>query len=198
MSEEHPLDWRRVVVVGSSGAGKTTFSRELAARLGARAIELDALFWDAGWEPRPRARFHDDVRGAAEGERWVCDGNYRLVRDLLWSRATVVVWLNLPFHVVFGRVFMRTLRRVVKREVLWQGNRESLGRTFSRDSILWYLARTFRERRAHFAAKRASGPFRHLRWIELRSARDVTRLLETIQNRVSQTTGVPGAQSLDA
>ncbi|HCU2021331.1 TPA: AAA family ATPase [Pseudomonas aeruginosa] len=39
----------RVVVVGTSGAGKSTFSAALAARLGCTHVELDRLYWGPGW-----------------------------------------------------------------------------------------------------------------------------------------------------
>ena len=58
------------------------------------------------------------------GDGWVVDGNYSAVRDLVWDRADTVVWLDLPRLVVVRRITTRSIRRVVRREELWNGNRE--------------------------------------------------------------------------
>ena len=143
----------RVVVVGCSGSGKTTFARQLARLLGAPHIELDALHWLPDWVPRPTDEFCTLVAPAVSQEQWVMDGNYRAVRDLVWSQATAVVWLNYAFPTVFGQVLRRTLRRTLTREELFTGNRESLRRSFlSRDSILWWVITTFRRRRRQYRA----------------------------------------------
>lgn len=47
----------RVVVVGTSAAGKTTFARGLAAALGVSCVELDELNWSSDWREKPRADF---------------------------------------------------------------------------------------------------------------------------------------------
>ena len=101
----------RVVVVGTSGAGKTTFSAALAARLGCTHVELDRLYWGPGWQAVPHERFEHAVERATTAPRWVADGNYSAVRELLWGRATHVVWLNFGRWTVFSRVLRRTLAR---------------------------------------------------------------------------------------
>ncbi|MDX1648999.1 MAG: hypothetical protein R3263_04015, partial [Myxococcota bacterium] len=112
-----PADPRfaRVAVVGTSGAGKTVLARRLARLLGAPHVELDALHWGPGWTPAPEARFRARVTEALAGPRWVCDGNYRVVRDLVWARATAVVWLDYALPVVMGRVLARALEPCVGR-----------------------------------------------------------------------------------
>ena len=143
----------RVVVVGCSGSGKTTFARQLAQLLGAPHIELDALYWLPNWVPRPTDEFCALVAEVVSQEHWVTDGNYSAVRDLVWSRATAIIWLNYPFPTVFGRVLRRTLRRTLTHEELFTGNRESLRRSFlRRDSILWWVITTFRRRRRQYRA----------------------------------------------
>jgi adenylate kinase family enzyme len=99
----------RIVIAGTSSSGKTTLARALAGKLGYAHIELDALHWGPRW--RPQESFRDDVTAATAGTRWIAEGNYKAVRDLLWSRATALVWLNYPFPLVLRRALWRTLVR---------------------------------------------------------------------------------------
>lgn len=168
----------RVVVIGISGSGKSSLARELAALVGAPHVELDALFWAAEWQPVPRAEFRQRAEAAVAGDRWVVDGNYSIVRDVVWPRAQTVIWLNLPFATVLWRVLVRTLRRVSRGTVLWNDNRESLRRSFfSRESILVWVLSAYHRRRREFTAIRASGAFPHLHWIEFRRPADVREFL---------------------
>lgn len=157
----------RFVIIGTSGCGKSTFARRLAALTRSPHIELDALHWLENWTERPDAEFAAAVQHAAQGERWVADGNYNFVRNVLWPRATHIVWLNFSRPVVFSRVLRRTARRSLLRERLWHGNRESLLRAlFSRDSILVWSWTTFASNRSKYAALRSGPEYPHLTWIE--------------------------------
>lgn len=171
----------RYVVIGTSGAGKTTFARTLAARLAVPHVELDALHWDAGWTPCPTPEFRERVAHAIVGERWVADGNYSAVRDILWPRATHVVWLDFRRTVVFPRVIRRTLWRAVTRERMWAGNRESLRMSFlSRQSILLWSFTTFRRNRVKFSRLRQDPAYGHLAWRDLRTPGEARAFLRGI------------------
>ena len=144
-------DLSRVAVVGTSGSGKTTFARDLAAILCTSHIELDALHWLENWQERDVDSFRELVATEVAGERWVIDGNYSRVREQVWSRATTVVWLNYSFPRVFGRATWRTVRRVVTRERLFGGNRESFVQSFfTSDSILVWVVSTYGRRRREY------------------------------------------------
>lgn len=172
----------RIVVVGSSGAGKSTLARELARLAAVPHVELDALFWGPAWEPVMPAQFREAVTAAVAADAWVVDGNYGLVRGFVWSRATAVVWLNLPLYQVFFRVLLRTLRRWWRSELLWGGNRETLRRAlFSRESILRWVLRTYRRRQREFAALREGGEYPNLRWIECRRSPTAAEVLAALQ-----------------
>ena len=172
----------RFVVVGTTGAGKSTFARKLASIIGGDHVELDALHWDADWTPRTRSEFEARVAAHTTGERWVADGNYSVVRNLVWTRATDIVWLDFSRTVVFSRVIRRTLRRATLREELWAGNRESLAKAFlSKDSILLWSFTTFGKNRSKYAAARASGEHPHLRWHELHSPREARKFLRAVR-----------------
>lgn len=175
----------RILVVGSTGAGKTVLARELAARLGAPHVELDALHFAPNWVEVPDEVFAERTAAATEGGSWVVDGNYSAVmRDLAWDRAQTVVWLDYAFLVSGWRLLRRTVLRAARREELWQGNRESFRKSFaSRDSILLWFLRTFRRRRRQYAAAMADPANAHLSFVRLRSPREAERWLAGVPDR---------------
>jgi adenylate kinase family enzyme len=171
----------RVVVVGTSGCGKTVFARQLAQSLGHPCVELDELYWAPNWTSKPEDEFRRLVAVAALAPRWVTDGNYSRLRELLWPRATTIVWLNYGFLTVLFRALRRTVHRLITKEKLWHGNRESVVRSFfSRESILVWVIRTFHRRRKELEALRASGRYRHLSWVEFRRPSDAEPFLRSV------------------
>jgi adenylate kinase family enzyme len=177
---EHLL---RVVVIGTSCCGKTTFAKQLARILQYPHIELDSLYWAPNWTPKPKDEFTRLVKDAVSGDYWVIDGNYRVVRDAIWPRATSVIWLNYAFATVLTRALVRTFRRSLFQEQLYSDNRETLARAFfTRDSIWWWVVSTFKGRRLRYQRLRETKTFPQLEWIEFRKARDAERFLRELES----------------
>ena len=82
---EFDFDLRRIVVIGSSCSGKTTLAKKIADELGIQHIELDAIHWMPNWVPRPPEELRTLTAAAVAQDRWVVDGNYRVVRDIVWE-----------------------------------------------------------------------------------------------------------------
>jgi len=174
---------QRVSVVGTSGVGKSTVSRELARRLGASWLELDSVYHQVGWTPLDTAEFRARVAAVAAGERWVIDGGYSAVRDLVWARADTVVWLDLPRRTVMRRITWRTLRRVAGRAELWNGNRERWRNLLTLDkqeSVVSWAWQTHAANRAKFGAAMADPANGHLRFVRLTSPAAVRRFLRSV------------------
>jgi adenylate kinase family enzyme len=173
----------RVVVIGTSCCGKTTFSRQIASILKCPHIELDSLYWAPNWTPKPKDEFRRLVEDAVSGDYWVLDGNYRAVRNAIWPRATSVIWLNYGFVIVLARALIRTFRRSLSQEQLYSENRETLARAFfSRDSILWWVVSTFKGRRLRYQRLRETKTFPQLEWIEFRKTREAERFLRALES----------------
>jgi adenylate kinase family enzyme len=157
---------RRVAVVASaSGNGKTTVGRALAERLGVPFHELDALHHGPSWTEATASELRAKVEPIVATDAWVIDGSYRgKLGDLVLERADVVVWLDLPVRVWLPRLVRRTTRRVVLREELWNGNRETARNVlFSRDSLVWYALKAHVRRRRTYPAELARFPVARLR-----------------------------------
>jgi adenylate kinase family enzyme len=176
---------RRVSVVGTSGAGKSTLASSLAALLGADLLELDSVNHQADWVPLPTAEFRQRVASVVAGERWVIDGNYSKVRDLVWARADTVVWLDLPRRTVMRRVVWRTLRRVAGRVELWNGNRERWRNLLTLDkeeSVIAWAWQTYASNRAWYEAAMADPAYGNLRFFRLTGPRAVRHFLREAEH----------------
>jgi len=101
---------RRIVILGCSGAGKSTFARALGEKLSLPVVHLDALFWQPRWvEPEPGA-FRSRVAAAVTGDAWIVDGNYvGRTFDLTLARADAVIFLHQPRWLCMLRVVRRWL-----------------------------------------------------------------------------------------
>lgn len=180
---------RRVVIVGNSGSGKTTLADAVATRLAVPHVELDTHFHQRGWVPTPEPEFVGAVRSAldaADGDAdgWVVCGNYAAVRASIWARADSIVWLDLPRAVVMTRATRRSVRRVVGRAELWNGNRESLSELLAlhdpdRSLIRWSWDGVARYRALYVPAM-ASTTWGDLRWYRLCSAAAVEQWLAQV------------------
>jgi hypothetical protein len=142
---------RRIVIKGACGAGKSTLGRLLADRLQVPYVELDALHHGPSWTPATAQELQESVSGALDDERgWVVDGNYdSKLGTLLLDRAELIVWLDLPLRTKLLRLTWRTARRWLRREELWNGNRETLkGAFWGGDALFpWAVRSHFHHRR---------------------------------------------------
>ncbi len=155
---------RRVIVTGSTGAGKSTLASELARRLGVPHVELDALYWESGWTAVPPDVFRARVDAALPSDSgWIVDGHYRAVWDLIWIRADTLVWLDYPLLLVLWRLFLRCIRRGVRREELFNGNREELWtHFFTRKSLFLWLFKSHGRRAREYHEALAFPEYAHL------------------------------------
>lgn len=89
---------QRVLVMGSSGSGKSTFAMRLSEITGIPFVSLDALFWKPGWIESDRAEFVARVNEVAQRPRWIIDGNYTGSGggELRRRSSDTVIWFDLP------------------------------------------------------------------------------------------------------
>jgi adenylate kinase family enzyme len=184
---------KRVAILASaSGSGKTTLGKELARRLEVPFHELDALYHGPGWtEATPEELLARVEPLLAEGG-WVVDGAYRSkLGDLVLRSADVVVWLDLPRRVWLPRLLRRTVRRIVRREELWNGNRETLRSAFlSRDSLILFALRAYPRNQRRYPTELA--PYEVVR---LRSPHEVEKWLARMTKQQTVTSSGEGARS---
>lgn len=179
----------RILVIGTSGSGKTSLGKQLAQALGCPHIEMDSLYWGPDWQAVPPKVFKRAVDEATTGPCWVADGNYSAVRDVLWPRATHVVWLNFGRMTVLRRIVWRTLSRTITREPLYSGNRESLRMSLlSKKSVILWSMQTWHTNRLRYPLLRNDPAYAHLHWTELRHPKHTQAIVAALASAASAPT----------
>jgi adenylate kinase family enzyme len=174
---------RRIVVIGTSGAGKTTLAKSLAAGLSIPHVELDALHWGPDWQAlsvTDPGEFVRRVAAATAGDAWVVDGNYWTVRGVSWPRATHLVWLDYDRPVIMWRVIRRSVVRVVSRTELWSGNVERWRHLLRPSHPIRWAWRTWRRHREEIGALLRQDAHVHLVVYRLRRPADARRVVRDL------------------
>ena len=173
--------YKRLVVIGTTSSGKSTLAEKIAKRFDLDFIELDALHWEPNWQDAPLDVFRERVRAATQAERWIVAGNYHVVRDLIWTKAEAVIWLDYPFLLVLKQLTRRTFSRWRTQELLWGTNREPFWvhfKLWSQDSLFLWLFKTYWRRKRETPQLLSLPEHRHLKLIHFKHPREVEEWLE--------------------
>lgn len=107
---------KRILIIGSSGAGKSTVARRLGAATGIEVVHLDRLYWKPNWIETEKAEWRAILVEILRNESWIMDGNYSGTLDLRIERADAIMFLDFPRAVCVFRVLKRlALYRKTKR-----------------------------------------------------------------------------------
>jgi hypothetical protein len=101
---------RRVLVIGSSGAGKTTLSKAVADLCNLPLFHLDWYKYQPGWYPIADRAWYRSVAELAAEPAWIMDGYYPTTFHITVPRADTVMWLDLPRGVCIRRCIWRSFR----------------------------------------------------------------------------------------
>lgn len=122
---------KRILVVGTSGSGKSTVAQKIAARFNLPYFASDPFYWEGNWKTVPSERVREKLHKVIEQDAWVLDGNFDDEWELVWKRADCLVWLDYSLPVILGQVILRNLRWLISGETIWSGNRMTLRRMVS-------------------------------------------------------------------
>lgn len=178
-----PFPNKRIVVVGATSSGKSTLAERLAQKLNLEYIELDALYWKAGWVSSSDDEFREKVKAATQKPGWVVAGNYGVTRDIIWPRAEAVIWLDYPFFLILGRLLRRIWMRWQTKELLWGTNREPLWihlKLWSKDSLINWLLQTYWKRKRTYPKLFSQPEYSHLSILRFKKPQEMETWYERL------------------
>ena len=163
---------------GVTGSGKSTVAAQISAATGIPWHSVDDLTWEPGWVPVDDEEQRRRIAVICARPAWILDSAYGKWLDVPLARAEVIVALDYPRWLSLFRLTARTVRRLVDRRTICNGNRETLRQAFGPDSILRWHFQSFARKRARIRAwtKNPPGPG----VVRLTTPRQATRWLHTL------------------
>lgn len=174
---------KKINVVGTSGSGKSTFSRMLATKLSYPYLEMDAMFWKSDWQESSDEEFFAKLKGFLSQERWVLDGNYNRTVDIKWADIDQVIWIDYPFSRTLYQAVKRALFRSITKTELWDkiGNIETFRKSFfSRDSVILWTLKTYNRNRVRYTEMFNDPKYSHIEFVRLTSPRMAKKFIDEL------------------
>ncbi|UOY91031.1 DNA topology modulation protein [Ectobacillus sp. JY-23] len=168
---------KKIIIIGSPGAGKSTLARQLGEFLHMDVYHMDTIFWMPGWKSISRDELIEKQKEIIATESWVLDGDYHSTLELRLAAADTIVFLNMSRH--------RCLYQVIKRRFQYKGKsrpdraagcREQLEWSFLK--LVWQYPRT----KAPGIVKRLSQLQPNQTAIILRSPKEVAAFLHHMKS----------------
>lgn len=98
------------MILGGSGAGKSTFARQLSQKTGLPLIHLDKEYWQPNWVEMETEIWQEKMQKLVEKTAWIMDGNYGGTLDIRLQSADTIIYLDrsrwLCLYRVLKRVFV--------------------------------------------------------------------------------------------
>jgi adenylate kinase family enzyme len=122
---------QKIIVIGSSGSGKSTFSRKLSRAMNIPVYHLDVLFWKPNWHMRNLLEKINIQDAILKQEKWIIDGNYTDILDDRLKCVDTVIFLDLPRIICYYRVCTRLFKNLGKTRIdMGSGCKERISFTF--------------------------------------------------------------------
>jgi len=168
---------RKIIITGTSCTGKTTLGKKLSKKLSVDQIDLDDLHFLPNWVEKDNDVFIREVNAAVDAlDEWIVSGSYQTVlKDTLWEKASLIVWLDYPLNLILRRCFIRTYRRIVYKEKCCGENYESFSRMLFKENMFLWILKTYWKRKRRLKSWR-NGLFAHKEWMVLSSPKEVFKL----------------------
>lgn len=90
---------QKVIVIGSPGAGKSTFARRLRDRTGLPLYYLDMLWHKPDKTTVTREEFDSKLSDIIKQDKWIIDGNYGRTLEMRLKECDTVFLLDFPLGV---------------------------------------------------------------------------------------------------
>ena len=108
--------YKRILIIGSAGSGKTVLSNQLSKKLDIEVTHLDKVYWLPNWEKKPVDFCEEITKELVLKDEWILDGNYIQTLETRLQKADLVIFLNVNRFICIHSLFKR--KRLSKKNLI--------------------------------------------------------------------------------
>ncbi|MGZ3611618.1 MAG: AAA family ATPase [Ktedonobacteraceae bacterium] len=98
---------KKIAIIGSAGAGKTTLARSLHSILNIRVVHLDRVFWQPRWKKKPKDARREIIEKIVKNREWIIEGTYLSLSEARLDAADTIIFLDVNPFICIYRIFRR-------------------------------------------------------------------------------------------
>lgn len=117
-------NFKRILIIGSAGSGKTVLANELAKQLKINVVHLDKIYWNSNWHKKDEVTCSNLTKDIIKDDEWILDGNYIQTLDQRLEKADLVIFLKINRFKCIKSLFKRrrlTRKKLIQRDDLAVG-----------------------------------------------------------------------------
>ena len=101
---------KRIAILGISGAGKTSFAKQLAHKINLPLYHMDSLYWQENWTLVPQEEWQKQEQQIIEKEKWIIEGYIDPQTTNRLVRADKVIFLDYSGTYCATNILKRSLK----------------------------------------------------------------------------------------
>lgn len=102
---------KKILIIGSNGAGKSTFAIKLGKYLGFKVHHLDKIYWFKGWKHSSKIEFEEKVGKILKSQHtYILDGDYFFNLEERLKYADLVIWIKIPVVMCIINIIKRKIK----------------------------------------------------------------------------------------
>lgn len=166
----------KILIIGCSGAGKTTLAKELSQKLELPVYSLDHYIWLPGWVQSDPVKTREDMFMLCKKTHWIIDGTYTKTLSLRIGFADTIIFLDIAPKIRFWRIFKRYVKLTFSGKEMAPGCPVTLNKPFLK--YVWHFDTQSRP----FILKLLQAVDQSKKIYILKSAQDIKKFLVSIKN----------------
>lgn len=170
------FQYKKILIVGSPGSGKSTFSKKLGAITHIPVIHLDKEYWLPNWTVPNKEDWINKLEKIINEDAWILDGTYLDTLDLRLQQADLVIFLDYKRLLCVNSTIKRELKKKnKKRDDMGIGCTEKLDFKFI--NWVWKFPRVCRPKLLQILSK-----YSEMKVVTFKSRKESKKYLEEIKD----------------
>ena len=104
------FNYKKIIVIGNNGSGKSYFSKRLAEITNLPLIHLDLLYWRPNWAHPSQEEWTQIQRKLVRQSKWIIDGMHISTLEIRFKEADAIYFLDIDTSVCLESVNKREIQ----------------------------------------------------------------------------------------